>query len=104
MSGATPATINVTFDATNEPVGVKSFTLQLSSSAEVVNKPFPVQLEMTVEAAALSMDPFAANFVYFPCSLPITDTQQMVVDIGGTSGLNFDAAIIGVPDASAARR
>ena len=102
MSGVTPQKVTVTFDATNESVGTKSYMLQITSSAEVVNKPYNIDLEMTVASAALTPQPSAANFIYFPCSPPVTDTMQMEVDVKGTMGLNFQAVVIGVPESSAA--
>lgn len=102
LTGVTPRTINITFDATNEPVGTKSFTMQITSNSDVVNKPFPIQLVMTVEPAALSLNPPVANFIYFPCTPPIDETMEMVVDVGGTAGLNYEAIVLGIPEASAA--
>lgn len=101
-AGLTPATLTITFDATNIPVGVRQHTLEVTSSADVVNEPYSIDIVMTVEPAALKPAPESANFVYFPCTPPVTNTLEMVVDVGGTGGLNYEAVILGIPEVNAA--
>ena len=102
MFGSTPANINFSFDATNLPVGVYEHTVQLTSSAQVINKPYPIKVKLTVEPAALAFQPAAASFVYFPCQPPVGQASTMEIEIGGTRGLTFQAAILPVPELGAA--
>ena len=102
LTGVTPATLNITFDATQIPVGVRRHTLQITSNAEVVNKPFPIELVMTVEPAALTTNPLSASFVYFPCTPPVNEPMDIVINVEGTSGLNYAAVILAVPEIGAA--
>ena len=102
LAGVTPATLNLTFDATQVPVGVRLHTLQVTSNAAVVNKPISIDVKMTVEPAAVTLNPQTANFVYYPCTPPVDQPMNMVVDVGGNSGLNYAAVILKVPEIGAA--
>ena len=84
MSGTTPATLEVTFNALNQPVGSLAGSFNIRSSNEVSNAPYPIELGMTVSPAELIVDPNNADMVYFPCTPPMTDTMTITIDIGGT--------------------
>lgn len=102
MFGATPANITFNFDATNLQIGVYRHTVQLSSNANVVNKPYSIEVVLTVEPATLLFQPGAAGFTYFPCEPPVNITSTMEIEVGGTVGLSFHAAILPVPELGAA--
>ncbi len=98
MFGATPANITFNFDATNLQIGVYRHTVQLSSNANVVNKPYSIEVVLTVEPATLLFQPGAAGFTYFPCEPPVNITSTMEIEVGGTVGLSFHAAILLSPN------
>ncbi len=112
MFGATPTNLTFAFDATNLAVGVYQTTVQLTSNEQVINKPYPINVVLTVEPAALALAPSAASFIYFPCPPTVTingtsvitsfTPLSMDIEIGGTQGLTFQAVILPVPDVDAA--
>ena len=97
----TPATINLQFDARNLPVGTYAATLQLRSNQNVLNQPYEIDIELTVEAAELQINPTDVTLVHYPCSAELQPVTTEV-RVGGTNDLNFRAAVIGVPAETAA--
>ena len=70
----------------------------LDSTANVTNKPYSIELALTVGPAALTASPAGANVVYYPCQLGAHLPERPITfDIGGTAGLNFRAAVVEVP-------
>lgn len=107
-SGVTPAVLGITFDASHLAIGVYNAQLTINSSlSSVVNDPFVIELELTVEPAALQPSPANVAFVYAPCDTStLTDTPNLtrttVIKVNGTAGLHFNAAILEGPQALAA--
>lgn len=98
----TPANINVRFDATNLKVGTYTSLITISAG-NVLNSPFTVAVELTVQPATIQTVPNAVAYLNFACSdaasqAPVT----MTLRVGGTAGLNYRAALIGVPAETAA--
>ncbi len=102
LSGYTPSVLNFSFDATNLSIGVYRHTVRITSNADVTNKPYEVSVVLTVEPATLLFQPGAAGFTYFPCEPPVNITSTMEIEVGGTRGLTFHAAILPVPELGAA--
>ena len=92
----TPATINVSFDATNLPVGTYQSTLTLASAQNVLNQPYTIDLQFNVEPATIIPADGIAGIFHDPCSDPLTAMTE-TVKIGGTNDLSFLAAVIAVP-------
>jgi hypothetical protein len=100
----TPATFNVTFDATNLTAGEYNSTITLQAQTpNVVNPTILIDVELTVEPAALVAQPSTASFIHFPCSEPLQPvTTTLDVRVEGTNGLSYRAAILGVPEGASA--
>ena len=92
----TPATINVSFDATSLPVGVYRSTLTLTSGQTVLNQPYTIDLELNVEPASIQPAIGIAGLFHDPCTDPVTAMTE-TIKIGGTNDLRFVAAVLGVP-------
>ncbi|MCC6167516.1 MAG: hypothetical protein IT329_09845 [Caldilineaceae bacterium] len=98
----TPANINVSFDATNLKVGVYTASITLSSG-NMLNSPFTVAVELTVQPATIQTRPNAIAYLNFNCSdVASQDPLAMTLRVGGTAGLNYRAALIGIPAETAA--
>lgn len=107
--GNSPTTLQVTFDARGLSVGVYRGQLTITSSQEnVINDPYVIELVLTVEPAALQTSPANVAVIYAPCeagtiiSDTIGFTRTTEVNVVGTAGLRFNAAVVEVPKASAA--
>lgn len=96
----TPATLRVTFDATNLDIGTYSTRLEIRGDSRVINSPYYVDLVLTVEPATLTPRPAVASFIY---TSTVDMDQSMDVSINGTVGLKYKAAVLGVPEAAAAQ-
>jgi hypothetical protein len=99
-NGNTPATLNVRFNATNLAAGKYTHTLLIDSpDPTVVNDPYAITLELTIDAAAVVVSPGSAAFVYLPCPNAQMVTQSSItLDVGGTRNLKFSAGVVDIPD------
>jgi hypothetical protein len=101
-TATTPANITVSFDATNLPVGVYTSFITISAG-NVINSPFTVAVELIVEPATIQTRPNAVAYLNSACSDVVNqDPVTMVLRVGGTAGLNYRAALIGMPAPAAA--
>lgn len=98
----TPANINVSFDATKLKVGTYTGSITLSSGS-MLNSPFTVAVELTVQPATIQTQPNAVSYLNFSCSDAVSqEPLTLTLRVGGTAGLNYRAALIGVPAETAA--
>jgi hypothetical protein len=96
---ATNNTIQVTFDATTLAPGTYTGALILDSAQNVLNKPYRIPLTLVVEPAVIQTESTGAAFIHYPCS----EDRGLVttsVEVRGTVGLNYRAAVIAVPNAA----
>ena len=100
--GQTPTTFTYNFNTTNLTPGVYTSTLVLNSTAGVVNKPFAIQLALTVTAADVKPSPAGVAFNYSNCISP-TNTLTQTITLGGSAGVKYTAAVIAVPTLAAAQ-
>ncbi len=92
----TPATINVSFDATSLPVGQYASTLTLTSAQSVLNQPYTISLILNVEPATVEPATSIVPIFHDPCVAPLT-TMTQTTKIGGTNDLKFLATVMSVP-------
>lgn len=98
----TPATINVSFDATGLQVGTYTASITLSSG-NMLNSPFTVAVELIVQPATIQTVPNAVSYLNFACTDAVSQGPlTMTLRVGGTAGLNYRAALLAVPAETAA--
>lgn len=105
-SGSVPAngvaqTISLTFDATNLEPGVYRSRLTVDSTADVNNLPIDIVITFMVDPAPLRATP-GSLFVSVPISPTESTTQTRTIQLSGTSGMRFTAAILATPNVAAA--
>ena len=104
MFGSTPETLAITFDAAGLSMGSYSTQLIVDSTSNVTNKPYIIELALEVGAAALAPNPAGMNVIYYPCTtVEDLPERSITLDIGGTAGLNFRAALVEVPPSEVTR-
>lgn len=106
----TPATFRVRFDATSLRPGSYSTTMTLRTNlGDVQNDNYVVYLNLTVLPPVLEPTPPMLSFYQLPCeSNPCSDGEienrnepiTTTIRVNGSSDLNFNATIIGVPTQS----
>ncbi|MDQ3250141.1 MAG: hypothetical protein M3Q45_13155, partial [Chloroflexota bacterium] len=101
-SGQTPATLGYTFDAKTLGVGVYTAKIRIDSGAAVVNKPFLIDVQLTVTAAEVQPQPASLSFNYTNCITP-TGFVTQTISMAGSPGVNYTAAIVDVPGLAAAQ-
>ncbi|HXF61265.1 MAG TPA: hypothetical protein VNK95_06590 [Caldilineaceae bacterium] len=93
----TPATLTLRFDATNLTPGLYTTSLRLDAqTANVLNTPLLIAVELTVQPATLNPQPNLALYAHYPCAAPLAPVTT-TIKLAGTNDLNFRAAVIGVP-------
>lgn len=102
LFGQTPTTFTYNFNTANLTPGVYTSTLTINSSANVVNKPFAIQLVLTVTAADVTPNPAGVAFSYTNCVTP-TNTLTQTINLGGSAGVKYTAAVVAVPAVAAAQ-
>lgn len=100
-TATTTAIVNVSFDAGDLAIGVHTATLRLEG-AGVLNSGLTIDVELTVEAATITVNPETALFVNRLCTVDPQPLLQKTVRVGGTPFLNYRAAVMGLPDEAAA--
>ena len=94
----TPATVSMRFNATNLSVGHYEATLTLQSGQPVLNQPYEIKVVLDVLPAVIAPRPQTAAFIHYPCTAGSEPgASSMTVRLGGTAGLTFRGAVIGVP-------
>ena len=102
-SKAAPARLFVSFDASNLLPGTYRSTLTFrTGNQDVVNNPYAIPLQLTVIPAQITPNPGAAGFVYAPCEEPL-GVRELSITLGGSQGVNYNAAIIERPLIEAAQ-
>ena len=97
-SEASPARIFATFDSTGLTPGTYSTALIVTgSNPDIVNNPFNIPVELTVEPARIQANPGAAWFVYYPCSDGQSGLREQEITLSGSQGVTYNAAIIERP-------
>lgn len=101
-SNFTEAQLFFTFNANNVQAGEYQTQVQITSSnPAVTNQPFIIEVKLRVTAALVSLQPSSLAF-----SHPCTETapiQTATVQVGGTAGIRYTAAIVSSPDVAAAQ-
>jgi hypothetical protein len=99
-SATTPANIYLTgFSAAQLAPGIYRERLRITSSADVINQPFFVTVEMTVNEAKFNLSASSVGFI-FRTDETAAKVQNVAVD--GLPGLRFSAALLAKPDYQAA--
>lgn len=94
----TPTLVQIGIDATQLLPGRYSTSLLVTTNVEEVsNKNFVVPIEFEVTPAGLIVRPAAASFVDFPCTGE-SSRRSIVLSIGGTTDLRFNAGVVEQPD------
>jgi len=101
-SGQTASTLTYTFNAVNLAVGTYTAKLRIDSPAAVVNKPFLIDLALTVTAAEVKPQPTGVTFNYTTCEAP-TDIMTQTISMTGSPGVQYSAAVVDVPGVTAAQ-
>lgn len=101
-TNVTPAQIFFTFNANNVQAGEYRTEVQITSSnTAVLNQPFIIEVTLRVTAALVSLQPPSLAFSH-PCTETAT-IQTARVQVGGTAGIRYTAAIVASPDMAAAQ-
>lgn len=101
-AGVTPAQIFLTFNATGLQAGDYRAELQIfSSNPAVINQPVNIELNLRVTAALVSLQPSSLSFSH-TCTDTVTIPAR-TVNVGGTSGIRYTAAIVSSPELAAAQ-
>lgn len=95
------AEVQIRLSATGLPQGEHRATITLNSGDNVSNKPFDIEVVLTVLPADLRAQPAALTLMHEPCSAPLAPTQR-TINIVGTNALNYRAVVIAPPQAAAA--
>ena len=92
----TPATLSVTFDATNLQPGEYSGQIVVDvQSSGVQNDPLTIELALTVEAVVTASPPLV-DFLYFPCEDSLPPRSQSVA-LSADEPYSYTAQIEGNP-------
>lgn len=107
-AGITPFTLSIPVDAADLLPGTYNLNLRITTgNAEVINNPFNIPISVVVSPASLAINPSVAAFVFKPAADATTCTPantDIVLNINGTTGLNYTAVVVDVPTADAARQ
>ncbi len=101
-AGQTPSTLIYSFNAVNLAVGTYTTKLRIDSPAAVVNKPFLIDVALTVTAAQIQAQPSSVGFAYTGCEAP-TGIMTQTLSMTGSPGVNYTAAVVDVPAVAAAQ-
>lgn len=97
-SEESPARIFVAFDSTGLIPGTYSANLVINgTNPDIVNNPFLIPIELTVEPARIQPSPDMLPFIYFPCAENLTEVREQRITLNGTQGVTYNAAIIERP-------
>lgn len=97
-SEESPARIFAAFDSTGLVPGTYEATLIINgTNPDIVNNPFNIAIELTVEPARIEASPNAAWFIYYPCEDDLTEVREQRITLSGTQGVAYNAAIIERP-------
>ncbi len=103
-TGQTPSTIGYNFNAQSLAPGVYTTTISIDSSAAVVNKPFKITISLTVTGAQVTPNPASVLFnVFGECISTTTTIMTQTVNMVGSPGVKYTAAVVNSPDMAAAQ-
>ncbi|MBX3009925.1 MAG: VCBS repeat-containing protein [Caldilineaceae bacterium] len=95
-SGNTPANLVYTANAIGLETGTYTTRIRItSSSSTVLNQPYYIDVKLTVVPAQITLSPADAGFAYLASQEPVTMTRT--INVGGTTGVRFTAAIASAP-------
>lgn len=97
-----PADVFLQFDARNLlPGEYRAALIFTSSNPDVLNSPFRVPIEFTVEPAAVLPNPESVSVIYYPCTEPL-ESRQPLIQMDGSPGVVYNASIMDTPPVAAA--
>lgn len=95
-TGATPAPLRYQVNAIGLAAGDYTTRIKVTSSNQtVVNQPLYLQVKLKATAALIETQSANAAFTYLASQQPVTLTQS--INISGTAGVQFSAAVAPVP-------
>lgn len=96
ISGTTPETLSITFNAAGIDPGSYRGTLEIATAAgNVDNSPILIDLALTVERV-VTASPASIDFTYFPCEMPLEPDEQLV-ELSASRSISYTAQIEGNP-------
>lgn len=103
-SAADPAEVYVSFDSTGLSLGDYAAELVFTATSPATsNSPFSVPIVLTVQEAQITPNPESVWFMYRGCEAGLDPTTQ-ILEIGGSDGVRYNAAIVDRPLLQAAQQ
>jgi hypothetical protein len=97
-----PADVFLQFDARGLlPGDYRTALIFTSSNPDVLNSPFRVPVDFTVEVAAVRPNPESVSVIYYPCVEPL-EKRQSLIQMDGSPGVVYNASIMDTPQVTGA--